>query len=181
MSTPLLHGPSAPLRVPLDYKVHLPQVHGDAPAPADPLLLAVELYRLIKTDPQQQRDRLIWDADLGRCALLRVVQIRDRGAWAGGHTDANGRGPNYWLRVWGIQLPDWYDSADDANNVESLRLGPPDPADVRQAFWDSPHHREHVFGYGFFGGQTRIGIGCCEDWGNPPQQWIWSVLICHER
>ena len=179
MTSQLDHGPTVPRRVQLGFQLHLPVIHGAAePAQADPFLLESELYRLIRSHPEQQRDRLEWDSDLQRVARLRVADMRDRQYIA--HTNPDGDGPNMVLLANGVAIPAWYDHARDANNVESLRLGPDDAADALAAFVASPHHRAHILGENdFWQGQKRIGIGCGPDWNTPTQQWIFVIISLH--
>jgi Ca2+-binding RTX toxin-like protein len=68
-----------------------------------------------------------------------------------------GRWPNAVARANGYELPDWWPDA--ANNIESLHKGSPDPARVLQSFIESPNHRNHVMGQGWFGNHREIGVG----------------------
>jgi len=181
MSAPLLHGPTAPLHVELDYKVHLPQVHGGAQgAPQEPaqvarLLLAVELYRLIKTNPEQQRVRFVWDSALADGAERRLNDMQARRYYS--HVDPDGRGPNWHLRD---LVPAWYDSRGMANSIESLNNNTDLPDDCLASLLNSPPHVDHILGRGWFGGQERIGIVCGPGYADNCW-WIWVVLICHEK
>jgi len=68
-----------------------------------------------------------------------------------------GQWPNLVARANGYDLPDWWPN--EANNIESLHMGSPDPARVLQSFVDSPNHRNHVMGQGWFGTHREIGVG----------------------
>lgn len=65
--------------------------------------------------------------------------------------------PNRIARAAGYQLPDWW--PDEANNIESLHRGSPDPARVLQSFIESPNHRNHLMGQGWFSTHREIGVG----------------------
>jgi len=175
----LAGGPTPPLRIPLRADVTLiPSLHGGGPAATpDPILREVALFQLIANHPDQQRRGLRWDAELQRVARLRCEDMRLRRYI--NHVNPDGDGPNTILRRNGVSVPAWYDTARDANNVESLRLGPDDPADAFAALLASPHHAEHILGRGFFVGQTRMGIGAGVDWDDPPRQWIFCILSIH--
>lgn len=173
-----LSGPIAPRRIPLGYRLHLPAIHGAIElAQLDPSLLESELYRLIRSHPQQQRERLEWDVDLQTIARRRCENMR-RDQYVG-HVDPDGHGPNWWVHHYG-ELPDWYEHDGDVNWIESIRLGPGDAADALAALLFSPRHRDHVLGEGWFGGQWRMGIGCGPTWEEPvPAQFIFCILTCH--
>jgi uncharacterized protein YkwD len=68
-----------------------------------------------------------------------------------------GQWPNAVARANGYSLPTWW--PDEANNIESLHMGSPDPARVLQSFIDSPNHRNHVMGQGWFGTHREVGVG----------------------
>jgi serralysin len=68
-----------------------------------------------------------------------------------------GRWPNEVARASGYDLPGWW--PDEANNIESLHRGSPDPARVLQSFIESPNHRNHVMGQDWFGTHREIGVG----------------------
>jgi uncharacterized protein YkwD len=69
----------------------------------------------------------------------------------------SGRWPNQVARAAGYDLPGYW--PDEANNLESLHRGSPDPARVLQSFIESPNHRNHVMGQGWFSGHREIGVG----------------------
>jgi uncharacterized protein YkwD len=75
--------------------------------------------------------------------------------------------PNSVARTNGYELPSWW--PDDANTIESLHMGSPDPARVLQSFIESPKHRNHVMGQGWFGVHREIGVGFSS------AERIWSI------
>ncbi len=80
---------------------------------------------------------------------------------------ATGLWPNQVARANGYELPGWW--PDEANNIESLHWGSPDPARVLQSFIESPNHRNHVMGQGWFGTHREIGVGLV------PGDRLWSI------
>ena len=75
--------------------------------------------------------------------------------------------PNSVARVNGYDLPGWW--PDEANNIESLHMGSPDPERVLQSFIESPTHRNHVMGQGWFAFHQEIGVGLV------PADHLWSI------
>ena len=69
----------------------------------------------------------------------------------------SGQWPNQAARAAGYDLPGYW--PDEANNLESLHRGSPDPARVLQSFIESPNHRDHVMGQGWFSIHREIGVG----------------------
>lgn len=65
--------------------------------------------------------------------------------------------PNQTARANGYALPGYW--PDEANNIESLHRGSSDPARVLQSFIESPNHRNHVMGQGWFATHREIGVG----------------------
>jgi len=65
--------------------------------------------------------------------------------------------PNQTARANGYALPGYWPN--EANNIESLHRGSPDPARVLQSFIESPNHRNHVMGQGWFSTHREIGVG----------------------
>ena len=75
--------------------------------------------------------------------------------------------PNSVARASGYDLPGWW--PDEANNIESLHMGSPDPGRVLQSFIESPNHRNHVMGQGWFALHQEIGVGLV------PAERLWSI------
>jgi Ca2+-binding RTX toxin-like protein len=72
-------------------------------------------------------------------------------------SSVTGMWPNALVRAHGYPLPGIF--VNDANNVESLHVGSPVAADVLESFADSPGHRAHIFGDGWFVTHLDIGVG----------------------
>ena len=75
--------------------------------------------------------------------------------------------PNEAARASGYDLPGWW--PDEANSIESLHRGSPDPVRVLQSFIESPNHRNHVMGQGWFAFHQEIGVGLV------PSDRVWSI------
>jgi hypothetical protein len=76
------------------------------------------------------------------------------------HTSPDGVSANQNVRNSGYELPSFY--PENGNQLESLAVGPDytKAKHVVQAWYDSPHHKDHVYGKNdFFRTQTCIGIG----------------------
>lgn len=65
--------------------------------------------------------------------------------------------PNKIARNHGYRLPYYWPDA--ANNIESIHRGNPTILGVLQSFVNSPTHRNHVMGQGWFGTHEEIGVG----------------------
>lgn len=160
-------------------KIFLPALHNVTPPAAtagpDYGALALTLALSIRLHPAQRRQVLVLDDELARVARLRCADMYARAYLA--HTTPDGIGPNRFLVQNGVSLPDGYDGRRTANNVESLRLGPDDVGGCLAALLDSPGHRAHILGDGWWGGQRRIGVGVGPSWDH--LQTIWCVLTLH--
>ncbi len=133
--------------------IYLPIAGG--PVSQDP---ALTFFRLLATDPRQQRTRLDLCPALVAAAQQRAHGLANGDPWS--HCDRDGVWPNEIARRNGCALPEWY--AVSGNQIESLTAGAPDP----QVAFDSvtndsaPIHRSHLFGESdFFREQTQCGIG----------------------
>ncbi len=76
--------------------------------------------------------------------------------------------PNAVARDHGYPLPSWW--PDDANNIESVHRGNPSLLGVLQSFVNSPSHRSHLMGQGWFATHREIGVGARLD------ERVWTVL-----
>lgn len=103
------------------------------------------------------RPPLAINQDLGESARFKADEIATSGYFA--HQSAvTGLWPNRLARDHGYPLPGLF--PDDDNNIESLHGGSPVPFNVLESFAQSPSHRVHVFGQGwFFATHREIGVG----------------------
>ena len=76
--------------------------------------------------------------------------------------------PNAVARSHGYPLPAWWPDA--ANNIESIHRGNPSLLGVLQSFVNSPSHRSHLMGQGWFANHREIGVGARLD------ERVWTVL-----
>jgi hypothetical protein len=65
--------------------------------------------------------------------------------------------PNEIARRAGYPLPVFW--PDEANNIESIHRGQPAVTLVLQSFMDSPDHRSHLLGVGWYATHREIGVG----------------------
>jgi uncharacterized protein YkwD len=116
------------------------------------------IAQLMLSDPNQQRQNPVCDPILAQVARARARDMALRGYF--GHTDPDGNGPNIHARNAGYPLPDWYGTAQDSNNIESIGGGYPGASDLWQGWLNSEAHRIHVLGTeAFYGEQRAYGIG----------------------
>lgn len=118
------------------------------------------LFQSLRKHSAQQRTQMKLDPILCLVARQRARDLGRRGYFA--HVNPDGRGPNFLVRRAGFRLPAFYDSAIDANNIESIAARSPrgTPANAVLQWLNSPPHREHTMGESEFArGQTRVGIG----------------------
>jgi len=116
------------------------------------------LFTLMRDDPRQGRKGMVRNDVLAKVAELRCwMQAKRRYT---GHVDPEGYGANYYVRVNGYRLPDWYSQELDANNVESLAHAGDGNVDACWQGWlNSEPHRIHLLGLNdFYAAQTNVGI-----------------------
>lgn len=140
---------------------------------------ALAFYRLLLTDPRQQRATMAPCASLVAAARHRVAQLATMQEIA--HRDADGTTPNEIARRFGCTLP--ADYPERGNGIESLVAGTGDPQAAFDALAGSPSHSRHLFaldGLGradaYYGRQTACGIAMLEATGSR-WTWYWAILI----
>jgi uncharacterized protein YkwD len=112
--------------------------------------------------PQQQRPSLTCHPILAQVARERARDMAARHYFS--HVNPDGYGPNYLVEEAGYDLPDYYGSAPDANNIESIAGGYGTAEAAWQAWMDSEGHRTHLLGLAaFFAEQVDYGIGYVYD------------------
>jgi hypothetical protein len=132
------------------------------------------IAQLMVSDPDQQRENPVCDPTLSQVARARARDMALRGYFS--HTNPDGNGPNVLVRQAGYALPDWYSTAQDGNNIESIGGGYPTPNEVWQGWMDSEFHRIHILGTDpFYGEQDAYGIGYYSD-ENSPMKHYWVIL-----
>lgn len=97
------------------------------------------------------------------------------------HTSPTGAGPNDNVRAHGYELPEWYGSGPEANNVESFAAGFPysAPEIVLAAWQTSPSHWQHVAAlHPFFVGQECAAVGYSHTPGGFYHYWVFLSAPC---
>lgn len=114
--------------------------------------------QLAINDPGQQRPTMACHPILAQVARDKARDMAVRDYFD--HTDPDGFGPNYLVRMAGYTLPNWYNNADDGNNIESIAAGYTSPEEVWAGWLSSGGHRAHVLAEAsFWQEQTNHGIG----------------------
>lgn len=138
-------------------KTFLPSVKNDAPPPESP---ADALYRILYLSPDQKRDKTKMRRHplLDQAAQKKANDMAANNYFA--HTSPSGVTANQNVLSVGYPLPKGY--SPDTNNVESIYMGGSSidyAAMAAEAWFNSSHHRPHVYGEGdFFGNQNCIGV-----------------------
>lgn len=160
----------------MPYRLYLPQIEKAAPPPDK----ALEIFRLARDHPGQQRDRCVWHPVLAKVAKAKAQDMADKHYFD--HVDRNGKGTNWWVKRAGYRLPDWYHQHDAASNVESINRvtgGEGHAIDVWNVWMNSPGHRTHILGESdFFRDQTNIGIGVATTVEDGKPVHYWSFISC---
>jgi uncharacterized protein YkwD len=137
------------------------------------------IAELMQTHPEQQRASLTCDPILAQVARERAVDMATRNYFD--HTNPDGFGPNYLVRQAGYPLPSWYDTAPNANNVESIAAGYSTPDAAWQGWMGSTPHRTHLLGLDpFWAAQIEYGIGYAY---NPASDYdhYWVVITAYKE
>ena len=131
---------------------------GEEPSPCALNEQEAAVAELMENDPGQRRNNPICDPILAQVARARARDMALRGYFS--HTNPDGKGPNILVREAGYPLPDWYNDARNANNIESIGGGHTSPDAVWQGWLDSQLHRTHVLGTeSFYADQEAYGVG----------------------
>ena len=132
------------------------------------------------SDEEQQflyeLNRVRWDPTLGGFATAAVLPAPPLAAnpalaaAAGSRADemaefdyfahqspVTGLWPNQLARAFGYPLPRFW--PDQANNIESIHFGQPTVSGALQSLLDSPGHRPHLMGEGWYGTHREVGVG----------------------
>ena len=124
--------------------------------------------------PDQGRTVMQCDATLSEVARAKAEDMAKRCYF--NHVDPDGIGPNYKARVAGYELPTWYNTNINGNNIESIAAGYTTPEAAWNAWLNSVGHRTHVLAESdFWAEQTNYGIGYYYD-ATSPYQHYWVFL-----
>lgn len=124
--------------------------------------------------PDQGRAVMQIDSTLAQVARAKAEDMAKRDYF--GHIDPDGVGPNHKVRVAGYDLPTWYSTSIDGNNIESIAAGYTTPEAAWNAWLNSAGHRTHVLAESsFWAEQTNYGIGYYYD-ANSPYRHYWVFI-----
>jgi uncharacterized protein YkwD len=153
---------SAPTQA-FSYTAFLPLVsRPEAPSGCDLNPQEQKIAQFMIDHPQQERPSLTCHPILAQVARERARDMAERHYFS--HVNPDGYGPNYLVEQAGYDLPDYYNSALDANNIESIAGGYPTAEAAWQGWMDSDPHRTHLLGLlPFFAEQIDYGIGYIYD------------------
>jgi hypothetical protein len=122
----------------------------------------VAIMKLIANHAGQRRSVLTCNKILYDFAKRKGQDMALRSYFS--HTDPDGYGPNYWVRLLGYPLPSFYSSALDGNNIESLAGGYATPEIAFAGWLSSAGHRTHVLGeISFYQEQGEFGLAYIRD------------------
>ena len=140
----------------LDEFVYLPLVVSPFTCDLNPQ--EWEIANLAINHPSQGRPFMNCDPTLAQVARERALDMGTRNYFS--HTNPDGFGPNYLVRQAGYALSSWYNTANDANNIESIAAGYTTVAAAWNGWLNSSGHRAHVLAEtSFWAKQTSYGIG----------------------
>ena len=133
-----------------------------------------QIARFMIEHEEQQRSSLTCHPILARVARERAEDMARRRYF--GHTNPDGFGPNYLVRQAGYVLPSYYETAPDANNIESIAGGYATAEGAWQCWMGSTVHRTHLLGLSaFYAEQVEYGVGYAYD-PTSPYRYYWVVI-----
>lgn len=147
-----------------------------APAAAASILNSQEqeIATRMTNDAAQGRESLTLDPTLASVARARAVDLAERKYFD--HVNPDGVAANYLVREAGYGLPDWWSDDPEANNIESIAAGYPNPASAWSGWMASDSHRTHILGQNsFYAAQTFYGVGYHYE-ANSPYKHYWVII-----
>ena len=138
-----------------------------APAGAiTPNAQETEMGALIATHPNQGRPSMTYHPILNMVARFRALDMATRRYFS--HTDPDGYGPNYAVKMAELALPDWYGQQKADNNIESIAAGTSTAQATFDLWMGSHSHKAHVLAEAsFWQQQTYYGVGYYYNSGSP--------------
>lgn len=134
---------------------------------------AQQLAKLIITDDEQVRPIIRCNKLLSEIALIKANKMLEFGLV----THNLGGSPNSLLRNSNYELPDYYGSNFNSNQVEAIAGGYTSPEEVWSAFKHSDAHRVHLLGeHTFYAEQDELGIAFISEWSSPHVEY-WVVYL----
>lgn len=123
------------------------------------------LLNLLANASGQKRPFVKVDPVLSQVARARAADMANRNYF--GHTDPDGRGPNWHVQRAGYKLPASYGTSTSANYIESIGAGQTSASSVWSEWMGSSGHRTHLLASdSFYAAQTSVGIGYVNDSGS---------------
>ncbi len=134
---------------------------------------ARELALLISSDYEQQRKHLRCNKVLSEVALAKAKLMAEYGLV----THNLGGSPNGQLEKANYQLPEYYGTSFNSNQVEAIAGGYESAERVWSAFKRSAGHRMHLLGeHDFYLEQDEIGVAFVREWETPHVEY-WVVYL----
>lgn len=134
---------------------------------------------IIQDSPSQQRDFMACNPVLASVARDRARDMAVRDYF--GHTNPDGIGPNTLVRAAGYNLPSFYASSADGNNIESIAAGYRSAEEAFEGWLNSPGHRVHMLGeMDFYKDQVEFGVGYYYS-ENSTYKHYWVLLSAYEE
>lgn len=131
------------------------------------------LAQLIIKDKKQNRSNIRCNKLLTEVAVSKAKKMLEFGLIAH-NLDGS---PNARLRAANYQLPKYYGSDFNSNQVEAIAGGYEDAVDVWYAFKDSDAHRSHLLAeHEFYLEQDEIGVALIKEWQSPHVEY-WVVYL----
>lgn len=134
---------------------------------------ARKLAQLIMQDDKQNRKSIRCNKLLTDIAVAKASKMLEFGLVV--HN--LGGSPNDRLMEAGYQLPKYYGSGFNSNQVEAIAGGYETAKDVWRGFKSSTAHRTHLLGeHEFYQEQDEIGVALVTDWHSPHVEY-WVVYL----
>jgi len=167
------HQVTAPQQVDMgEEMIYLPMILSPGSCGLSSEETAVANYAM--NHPDQGRTVMQCDSTLAQVARAKAEDMAARCYF--GHVDPDGIGPNYKTRAAGYDLPTWYSTSIEGNNIESIAAGYATPEAAWNAWLNSAGHRTHVLAESsFWADQTNYGIGYYYD-ANSPYRHYWVFI-----
>lgn len=143
--------------------IYIPYVTHNAPSRTDELETA---FLALIRNGLQSRQQMNCTESLMRGARLKADRMATLNLF--GHVITGGLWPNEAARISGCNHP----YPNGGNQIESICAGSDNPEVIYRALLNSPAHRAHIIGEGFFARQTSVGVGFAENV-NSEYQFYW--------
>lgn len=134
---------------------------------------ARKLAKLIMEDRYQKRLKIECNAKLSQIAEDKALTMMDYGLVM--HN--LGGSPNERLREANFELPDYYGTGFNSNQVEAIAGGYSNAEEVWDGFLGSNSHKTHLLGeHEFYLEQDQLGVAFVKKWETPHVEY-WVVYL----